>query len=55
MKKILSVLTVQLLLCLAAASISAQDGYEIKGVVQDALGPVIGAIVAVLLYMVIPW
>ena len=42
MKKILSVLTVQLLLCLAAASISAQDGYEIKGVVQDALGPVIG-------------
>ena len=42
MKKILSLLTVPMLLCIAPASVFAQGGYEVKGVVQDALGPVIG-------------
>ena len=34
-----------LLLCLTATTVSAQGGYQVKGVVVDALGPVIGATV----------
>ena len=30
-------------MCITAPAISAQDGYEIKGVVSDEVGPVIGA------------
>ena len=33
------------LLCLTATTVSAQGGYQVKGVVVDALGPVIGATV----------
>ena len=42
MKRILSALT---LLLLAAGLVSAQGGYLVKGVVEDAMGPVIGATV----------
>ena len=42
MNKILSLFAGSVLSCLAAPFISAQDGYEVKGIVQDALGPVIG-------------
>ena len=42
MNRILSFLAASMLLCIAAPSVSAQGGYEVKGVVQDALGPVIG-------------
>ena len=44
MKKILTVV-VFLLTSLAATTMSAQGGYQVKGVVVDALGPVIGATV----------
>ena len=33
------------LACIMGASVSAQNGYEVKGVVNDAMGPVIGATV----------
>ncbi len=33
------------LMCMGGTFVSAQGGYEVKGVVQDALGPVIGAAV----------
>ena len=42
MKRIISVLTT---LLLAAGLVSAQGGYLVKGVVEDAAGPVIGATV----------
>ena len=42
MKRILSALT---LLLLAVGLVSAQGGYLVKGVVEDAQGPVIGATV----------
>ena len=42
MKRILSALT--LILCVAGP-VSAQNGYLVKGVVEDAMGPVIGATV----------
>ena len=42
MNKILSLFAGSVLSCLAAPFISAQVGYEVKGIVQDALGPVIG-------------
>ena len=46
MKRIMT-LCVSLLLCaVMGASVSAQGGYEVKGVVVDAIGPVIGATVA---------
>ena len=44
MKRIMTAVTV-LLLCLTATTVSAQGGYQVKGVVVDALGPVIGATV----------
>ena len=42
MKRILSALT---LLLVTAGLVSAQNGYLVKGVVEDAMGPVIGATV----------
>ena len=44
MKRIMTAVTV-LLLCLTATTVSAQGGYLVKGVVEDAQGPVIGATV----------
>ena len=44
MKRIMTAVTV-LLLCLTATTVSAQGGYQVKGVVVDAMGPVIGATV----------
>ena len=44
MKKILTAVVV-LLASLTATTMSAQGGYQVKGVVVDALGPVIGATV----------
>ncbi len=43
MNRILSRLAGLVLFCTAAPALSAQEGYEVKGVIQDALGPVIGA------------
>lgn len=43
MKKILTAVAVFMLSCMAAATMFAQGGYQVKGVVVDALGPVIGA------------
>jgi len=40
MKRILTSLAVLLLACV---TVSAQGGYQVKGVVEDAIGPVIGA------------
>ncbi len=45
MNRILTLLASVLLLCMTDVSVSAQDGYQVKGVVVDALGPVIGAAV----------
>ena len=46
MKKILSLCAASLLISLlGGADLYAQNGYEVKGVVVDALGPVIGATV----------
>ncbi len=44
MKRITAAVTA-LLLCLAGTTVSAQSGYQVKGVVVDAAGPVIGATV----------
>lgn len=41
MKKILTAVVV-LLTSLAATTMSAQSGYQVKGVVVDAMGPVVG-------------
>ena len=43
MNRILSLLAGFLTFCFAAPSLSAQEGYEVKGVIQDKIGPVIGA------------
>ena len=40
MKRILTALAVLLAACV---TVSAQGGYQVKGVVEDAIGPVIGA------------
>ena len=45
MKRILTAVAVALLGGLFSASVSAQGGYQVKGVVVDAQGPVIGATV----------
>lgn len=45
MKRILSILTLIALSVVMGVNASAQSGYEVKGTVADALGPVIGATV----------
>ena len=42
MKRILTAIAVLFAVC---ATVFAQGGYQVKGVVEDALGPVIGAAV----------
>lgn len=44
MKRILTVVAT-ILFCIASTSVSAQSGYQVKGVVVDSQGPVIGATV----------
>ncbi len=44
MKRIIAAVTTALL-CLVGTTVSAQSGYQVKGVVVDASGPVIGATV----------
>ena len=44
MKRIIAAVAT-LLLCLVGTTVSAQSGYQVKGVVVDATGPVIGATV----------
>ena len=43
MNRILSLFAGLMLLCIFTPPVSAQGGYEVKGVIQDQLGPVIGA------------
>ncbi len=45
MKRIMSICAIVAINCLLAASVFAQGGYQIKGVVVDKIGPVIGATV----------
>ena len=45
MNKLMTLITTVALLAASAVSVSAQGGYEVKGIVVDALGPVIGATV----------
>ena len=45
MKRIVTKLVGIMLLSLITTSVSAQGGYQVKGVVTDAMGPVIGATV----------
>ena len=45
MDRIRSILVSVVLLCAAGASLSAQDGYAVSGMVVEQLGPVIGATV----------
>ena len=45
MNRIMTLCASLLLSCIMGVSVSAQDGYEVKGVVVDAIGPVIGATV----------
>ena len=45
MNKIKTLCASLVLSCIMAASVFAQGGYEVKGVVVDAIGPVIGATV----------
>ena len=45
MNKIKTLFTSLLLSCIMGVSVFAQGGYEVKGVVVDAIGPVIGATV----------
>ena len=45
MNKIKTLCASFVLSCIMAASVFAQGGYEVKGVVVDAIGPVIGATV----------
>ena len=45
MKRIVTKLVGIMLLSLVTTAVSAQNGYQVKGVVTDALGPVIGATV----------
>ena len=44
MKRIIAAVAT-LLICLVGTTVSAQSGYQVKGVVVDAAGPVIGATV----------
>ena len=43
MNRIMTLFASLALSCIMGASVSAQNGYEVKGVVNDAMGPVIGA------------
>ncbi len=45
MNRIMTLCASFLLSCIMGVSVSAQGGYEVKGVVVDAIGPVIGATV----------
>ena len=45
MNRIMTLCASVLLSCIMGVSVSAQGGYEVKGVVVDAIGPVIGATV----------
>ena len=45
MNRIMTLFASLALSCIMGASVSAQNGYEVKGVVNDAMGPVIGATV----------
>ena len=45
MKRILTFMGIMLVSMLVPATVSAQRGYQVKGVVEDAMGPVIGAAV----------
>ncbi|MDE5890260.1 MAG: carboxypeptidase-like regulatory domain-containing protein, partial [Bacteroidales bacterium] len=45
MNRIMTLCAAFVLLCMTGASVSAQGGYEVKGVVVDQVGPVIGATV----------
>ena len=45
MNRIMTLCASFLLSCIMGASVFAQGGYEVKGVVVDAIGPVIGATV----------
>ena len=45
MKRILTLFAAALLAMAGSLQLSAQSGYEVKGVVEDKLGPVIGAII----------
>ena len=45
MNKLMTLITTVALVVASAVSVSAQGGYEVKGIVVDALGPVIGATV----------
>ena len=43
MNRIITLCASLVLSCIMGVSVSAQGGYEVKGVVVDAIGPVIGA------------
>ena len=43
MKRILTTIAAAALSCVMAATVSAQGGYTVKGVVVDQVGPVVGA------------
>ena len=45
MNRIMTLCASFLLSCIMGASVFAQGGYEVKGVVVDAVGPIIGATV----------
>ena len=45
MNRIMTLCAALVLSCIMGAQVSAQNGYEVKGVVVDAIGPVIGATV----------
>lgn len=45
MNRLLSLSAILMLLCVFSLPVSAQGGYEVKGVIQDQVGPVIGATV----------
>ena len=45
MNRIMTLCASFVLSCIMGASVFAQGGYEVKGVVSDPLGPVIGATV----------
>ena len=45
MNRIMTLCATLVLSCIMGASVFAQGGYEVKGVVVDQLGPVIGATV----------
>lgn len=45
MKKIMTAMMTAVLFCIAGLAVSAQSGVQVKGVVVDAIGPVVGATV----------